>query len=347
MPATGWKRPLTPEKLGAKDAEPDVAVGGLVPVSDFSCSYQPNDKSPIWTCGGAIDLGNVFGGEKQSGSGSESPAGGGEKGDSGGEKCAPESFFPPRAAGRIQINPLALASLGFSVSNASFEIDPPDPLAVITGFGANFVFDPDLEMGGHLDLAVGPCVDDERPFDAQGELAAKLSSTGFFLDVDGHLDLNLVKFSTELAHAHFEYASEDNSTKLSFYVTAGLRVDGFGVTGMIDGALATNPFLWQAGLSGQISAFGASFSGQGVISNAGFGGCGTVHIGFWNGSVGSSTSSAPVRPTGTDAISPASTRSPTRVRAPSARLRSCGSRADRIVSRSPRPAPTAFRTSSS
>ena len=283
---------LTPASLGAGGALPGISIGGLIPVSKFSCSYQPNSGSSIWTCSGAVDLGSVFGGESKSGEAAGSPAGegggspaGGESG--GGGKCNPESAFPTvRLSAGIQINPFALASLGFSVTNASFDIEPPDPLVVVTGFGANFVYEPNLAISGSVDLGAGPCIDGERPFDATGTVTGALGSKGFSFDVEGQLDLNLQTFKTQLAKAKFEYASQYGSTKISFSVNAGLTVDGFGISGNIDGALTTHPFVWQAGLGGQINAFGASVSGQGVLSNAGFGGCGTLHVAFWSGSVG-------------------------------------------------------------
>jgi hypothetical protein len=254
-----------------------VNLDGIIPVTGASCQYQPNSGDPIWTCGATFSLDALFGY-------------GGEAEDEGEASC---TLFPLPDIGLsigLTTDPLGFASAQFSASTSGGGLEV-SPVVVITGFSGGFELHPDLGINGSLTLGVGPPYDPEcptqRPFGIMGKFGYTQESDGDYeLTLGGTLSLNLWKFSEQLVNATYTQQSVSGATRYSFLANAGLQLPaGISMSGKLDAELAGGG-QWQLYVDGNIDAFGASVSGQGIASNIGAGGCATLSVGPWSQDVG-------------------------------------------------------------
>jgi hypothetical protein len=228
--------------------EPQIAkIGGWLPVKDLSLSYDR--ASGRWHAQAAVAVGDVLPG----------PLGG---------------AFPTLGLGAtFKINPFSLIGASLADEDLAWHLGP----VTIKEITASFALKPALSVAGKADLEAGP---PKAPIGISAGLSyTRGTQSGFDLKLSGGWSIESLNVS-----GHVELDTRNGGLKV---LAGGSFTRGWGpvsATLGIGGGVSSNAF--QLTGDGDISAFGADMGAHGVLSNAGVGACGELHVLFFSGEVG-------------------------------------------------------------
>lgn len=246
-----------------------VNLGGKLPLQNLSCSFMRINQQGNygasgqgqWSCSATVGLNSLFGGVSIGG---VSPS----------LTLGASVLYPP-----IAFNGGTLGISGVNI--------PLGAVAVLHSVNFTIQLHPQLTITGQISLGAGPPVETDvnnRLFTINGQLQFQLGSqSGFELQVTGNL--LIAPISQQIAKGQITWNGENGKSELSASLTVALNI-GKLISGSahIGGAVTGQHFQLLGSLSATI--LGQSIQGQGVVSDLGVGGCGSVHIAFWSGSVG-------------------------------------------------------------
>jgi hypothetical protein len=228
--------------------EPQIAkIGGWLPVKDLSLSYDRASRQ--WHAQAAVAVGDVLPG----------PLSG---------------TFPTLGLGAtFKVNPFSFIAASLADEDLAWHLGP----VTIKDIYASFALKPALAISGKAGLEAGP---PKAPIGISAGLTYKRGTQSGFdlalsggwsvesLDVSGKVELDTRNGGLKvLAGGHFSRSWGPVSASLG--ISGGVSTHAFQLTG-----------------DGTIEAFGAGIGAHGVLSNAGVGACGELHVLFFSGQVG-------------------------------------------------------------
>ena len=228
-----------------------VRLLGRIPVENVTLTYMPNGQE--WDVEGTVALGQIFGSHPG---------------------------LPSLILGAgVGFSPFDFKyfKLGFS----DFQLPLPfPPETELTKFALAVRINP-FKLTGAVGLAVGTEIKGHRPVGIDGDLALDLSNGGFKIDVHGTVN---VLDQLQLGQGYVTVWTAKGAWNVAFGGNVGYSLGPASLDARVNGAIA--PPHFQLTGDGSASVFGQGVSAHAVISDAGLGACGTVHIAFYSGDVG-------------------------------------------------------------
>lgn len=171
---------------------------------------------------------------------------------------------------QIGTRPFQLDGLSASDSELNLHLGP----ATITDFSFHLKLHRTLGIGGNAEVTATGGIGINAGFDLE---LGKMS--GFELKLDGTVSIKTVTISGFLM-----YDGRDGEEKVTL---GGTFTRTFGpVSASLSLRGGVEPQHFELDGSGSIGAFGANVSGNGVLSDAGVGACGQIHVLFFSGDIG-------------------------------------------------------------
>ncbi len=271
-PPAGWQCAPVPDDPTAGKLQKStgyiVNIGGKLPVQNLSCSFRRVGQGGNygasgdgeWDCSAVIGLNSLFGGFSVEGKAPTLTVGGGILYP----PPTPNDFNIGLSGVNVPIGPVVLHSVSFTVR-----------------------LKPTLEISGDISLGAGPPVDtnvNDRVVKVDGRLDFQLGSrSGFKLSISGTLSIADLHQQFGKASVTWDGTNGNNQITLSF--TADLNVADL-MSGSAHLGGSVNASHYQFFGDANVKIMGQSISGHAVISDAGLGACGTLHIAIWSGSLG-------------------------------------------------------------
>jgi hypothetical protein len=229
-----------------------VRLGRVLPLQGVSLHYEK--KNNEWDGSGTVSLHDLF---------------------PGASRLLPTLGL---TAG-VTVDPFAFARAGVTVDG--FKLPLPGGVT-LQKLKVDIHLKPQLAIAGEMTISDGPNIKDKPALSITAGFDYKRGDTqGFSVALNGKL---LIAGEAEIGEAHVKYDTTDGGTKVSF----GGRLGGsWGpVDAELDIAGDVNPQHVQATGSANLRAFGQGASGNAVVSDAGFGGCGRVDAFFAHFDIG-------------------------------------------------------------
>ena len=228
-----------------------VRLLGAIPVENLTLTYMPEGRE--WGLAGTFSLAQIFG-----------------------HDGLPSLIF---GAG-LQTDPV-----NFSFVQAGFaDVQIPVPFlpeTELTKFALTVRVRPNVQLTGAVGLEVGREVDGRRPVGIDGDLVLDFAPDKFKLDVHG--TVNLLD-QIQLGQGYVTLSVINGGPSIAFGGNVGYSLGPASLDARVNGAIALPHF--QLTGDGSASVFGQGVSAHAVLSDAGIGACGTVHIAFYSGDVG-------------------------------------------------------------
>jgi hypothetical protein len=136
---------------------------------------------------------------------------------------------------------------------------------------------PNFEIEGDASFSAGP----DGTFSISGGLEFAVENGGWDLKIRGSYGMETVTVGGDI-----EVDTEDNSFKIILGGSFTRNWGPLSATVDISGGIQFDPFRWQVIANGNATAFGQSIGATGVVSNAGIGLCGEVHVLVFSGDIG-------------------------------------------------------------
>ena len=174
----------------------------------------------------------------------------------------------------IRARPFQLQEADAALENTTIPIGP----AELDAASFKLMLHPRFGISGDASLAAGP----GRAIAIDGGFSLRRGrQSGVDVKIHGSVAVKSISVA-----GYVEYDGTDGGEKV---LLGGSFTRSFGpvsATLGIGGGIAGNPFRFQLTGDGSIDAFGATVGAHGIVSNAGVGACGELHVLFFSGEVG-------------------------------------------------------------
>lgn len=228
-----------------------VRLLGVIPVENVTLTYMPDGHE--WDLAGTVALAQMFGHEG----------------------------LPSLILGAgVRTDPVGFGF--FQAGFADVQIPLPfPPETELTKLALSVRIQPHVQLTGAVGLEVGTEVSGRRPVGIDGDLALSFSDGGFKVDVHGTVN---VLDQIQLGQGYVTVSTSGGAWNIAFGGNIGYSLGPASLDARVNGAIA--PPHFQLTGDGSASVFGQGVSAHAVLSDAGIGACGTIHIAFYSGDVG-------------------------------------------------------------
>ncbi|HET9102083.1 MAG TPA: hypothetical protein VFN55_01915 [Solirubrobacteraceae bacterium] len=228
-----------------------VRLLGAIPVENVTLTYMPEGHE--WDLAGTVALTQIFG----------------------------HDGLPSLILGAgVQTDPFNLSSFQAGFADAQLPLPFP-PETELTKLALSVRIRPHVQLTGSVGLEAGTEVGGRRPVGIDGDLALDFPPGGFKVDVHGTVN---VLDQIQLGQGYVTVWTSQGAWNIAFGGNVGYSLGPVSLDARVNGAIS--PPHFQVSGDGSASVFGQGVSAHAVLSDAGIGACGTVHIAFFSGDIG-------------------------------------------------------------